>query len=137
MPNIKIKCDTTNRLVQIQKLGMAVSCSINLENQMEVLMYLYPNNLKGRPMLWLWHMKDVVVIGIILLLSIFILIQFNLILPLALTAIYAILTLRLEHLSILDFIVYAINFFILEPQAFTWHKEKEYLTIEGEQTNEI
>ena len=82
-------------------------------------------------------MKDVVVIGIILLLSIFILIQFNLVLPLALTAIYAILTLRIEHLSILDFIVYAINFFILEPQAFTWHKEKEYLTIEGEQTNEI
>ena len=100
-------------------------------------MYLYPHNLKGRPMLWLWHMKDVVVIGIILLLSIFILIQFNFILPLALVAIYAILTLRIEHISILDFITYAINFFILEPQTFTWHKEKEYLTIEGEQTNEI
>ena len=100
-------------------------------------MYLYPNNLKGRPMLWLWHMKDVVVIGIILLLSIFIVIQFGFMLPLSLTIIHGILTLRVDHMSILDFFIHAIKFFILEPQTFTWHKGKKYLTIEGEQTNEI
>ena len=32
-------------------------------------MYLYPDNLTARPMLWLWTLRDVALIGIGLLLS--------------------------------------------------------------------
>ena len=32
-------------------------------------MYLYPDNLTARPMLWLWALRDVALIGIGLLLS--------------------------------------------------------------------
>lgn len=96
-------------------------------------MYLYPNNLKGKPMLWFWRMKDVVVICIILLLSIFLLIQLGTIVSLVLTAIYAILTMRIDDISIMDFILHAINYLFLESQTYYW--KKEYSTRKGEQQN--
>ena len=33
-------------------------------------MYIYPDNLKAKPKLWLWELKDIVVIGIGLLFSV-------------------------------------------------------------------
>ena len=38
-------------------------------------MYLYPENLTARPMLWLWTLRDVAFIGIGLLLSVLALTQ--------------------------------------------------------------
>ena len=94
-------------------------------------MYLYPNNLKGKPMLWFWRMKDVVVICIILLISLFLLIQFGAIVPLVITVLYAILTMRIDDISIMDFIFHTINYLFLEPQTYYW--KKEYSTRKGEQ----
>lgn len=35
-------------------------------------MFLYPNNLKSKPILWLWELKDLVIIGVITLIAVFI-----------------------------------------------------------------
>lgn len=87
-------------------------------------MYLYPNNLKGKPILWLWYMKDVVVIGISILISVFFYTKLHLIHFLVVSAVYALLTLRFDDMSILDFIINSCRFFMTQPQTYTWHTER-------------
>ncbi len=87
-------------------------------------MYLYPNNLKAKPTLWLWQMKDVVIIGVTTLISVFIFTQLNLIHFLVITAVYALLSLRLDDMSILDFIINSCHFFITQPQSYSWKLER-------------
>ena len=49
-------------------------------------MYLYPENLTARPMLWLWTLRDVAWIGTGLLLSVLALTQTGSMIPLVITA---------------------------------------------------
>ena len=55
-------------------------------------MYIYPDNLKSKAVLWLW----------------------------VITAAYAFLSIRLEDTSILDFLRYAIRYFLLGQQTYAW-----------------
>ena len=84
--------------------------------------YIYPQNLKAEPKLWLWNLKDLAVIGVALLISILALSQIRLILPLALTLGYTFLTIRLEDMTVLDFIKRAARFFITTQQYYEWRK---------------
>lgn len=86
-------------------------------------MYIYPDNLKARASLWLWHLKDVGIIGISLVISIFAVAQTRIILPLVVTAVYAFLTIRHDDISILDYIRNAWNFFIGGQQTYYWRAE--------------
>ena len=54
-------------------------------------MYLYPENLTARPMLWLWTLRDVAWIGTGLLLSVLALTQTGSMIPLVITAALAFL----------------------------------------------
>ena len=83
-------------------------------------MYLYPEDLTARPMLWLWTLRDVAWIGTGLLLSVLALTQTGIALPLVLTAVFAFLTIRHEGTSILDFIRYAAAFLITKQQYYEW-----------------
>ena len=83
-------------------------------------MYLYPENLTARPMLWLWTLRDVAWIGTGLLLSVLALTQTGIALPLVLTAVFAFLTIRHEGTSILDFIRYAAVFLLTRQQYYEW-----------------
>ena len=83
-------------------------------------MYMYPDNLKAKATLWLWELKDIVFIGIGLLISVFSLSQLGFMPPIVITAVYAFLTIQFEDTSILNFIRYACNFFILKQQLFEW-----------------
>ena len=83
-------------------------------------MYIYPDNLKAAPTLFLWRLKDLAVIGIGALLSIFIMSQSGFSLPLAITLAYAFLAIRHDDVSILDFIKYAARYFFVEQQEFRW-----------------
>lgn len=82
--------------------------------------YLYPQNLKAQAKLWFWNLRDIVVIGIALLISVLALSQIGLFLPLALTLVYAFLTIQLDDVSVLDFIKRAVRFFIITQQYYTW-----------------
>ena len=50
-------------------------------------MYIYPDNLTSKAMLWLWELRDVGVIGVGLLLSVLALTQTGIFIPLVLTAV--------------------------------------------------
>lgn len=83
-------------------------------------MYMYPDNLKAKATLWLWELKDIGIIGVGLLISVFALAQFGLMPPIVMTAVYSFLTIQFEDTSILNFIRYACAFFLFRQQIFEW-----------------
>lgn len=82
--------------------------------------YLYPQNLKATANLWLWSLKDFCILGIATLLSIVILVNTRFLVPAVITLCYGFLTIRLDETTILDFIKYAVRFFISTQQYFEW-----------------
>lgn len=86
--------------------------------------YLYPQNLKATANLWLWSLRDFAIICIALLLSILILAQMQIFIPLVVTLCFCFLTIRLEDTTVLDFIRYAVKYFISTQQIFYWREKK-------------
>ena len=85
-------------------------------------MYLYPENLTARPMLWLWTLRDVAWIGTGLLLSVLALTQTGSMIPLVITAALAFLCIRHGGISMLDFLRYAAAFFFFGQQYYVWRE---------------
>ncbi len=83
-------------------------------------MYMYPDNLKGKPTLWLWYLRDIGIIGIGAIISVIFISQANFYLPIAIVGCYAFMTIRLQDTSIFDFIQYACSFFIFHQQFYIW-----------------
>lgn len=83
-------------------------------------MYMYPDNLKSAPMLFLWRLKDLTIIGIGALISVFAVSQTGFTLPIVITVSFAFLAIRFEDTSILDFIKYSVKFFFAEQQEYRW-----------------
>lgn len=83
-------------------------------------MYIYPDNLSAKATLWLWELQDIGIIGVGLLLSVLVLTQTGIALPLVLTVVFAFLTIRHEGTSILDFIRYATAFLLTKQQYYEW-----------------
>ena len=83
-------------------------------------MYLYPENLTARPMLWLWTLRDVAWIGTGLLLSVLALVQLRIFLPAAAVLCYGFLTIRMDDTTVLDFMKYAVRYFISTQQYYEW-----------------
>ncbi len=82
--------------------------------------YLYPQNLKATANLWLWSLRDFAILGVAALLSVLILVQLRWIAPAALTLCYGFLTIRLDDTTVLDFLTYAVRYFITMQQYFEW-----------------
>lgn len=82
--------------------------------------YIYPDNLKSAPTLFLWRLKDLAVIGTGALISVFALSQTGITFPIVITVAYGFLAIRYEDTSILDFIKYAVNYFLIEQQEYRW-----------------
>lgn len=82
--------------------------------------YLYPQNLKATANLWLWSLKDFCILGIAALLSIVILVNTRFLIPAVLTLCYGFLTIRFDDTTVLDYIKYAVRFFITTQQYFEW-----------------
>ena len=87
--------------------------------------YLYPDNLRAKATLWLWELRDIGIIAIGLLISVFAFSQTGLLLHVVITAVYAFLSIRFEDVSILDFIKYAVAFFFLKSQQYEWRSANE------------
>ena len=83
-------------------------------------MYLYPENLTARPMLWLWTLRDVAWIGTGLLLSVLALVQLRIFLPAAAVLCYGFLTIRMDDTTVLDFMKYAVRYFLSTQQYYEW-----------------
>lgn len=82
--------------------------------------YIYPQNLRAKANLWLWSLRDFLILGISVLLSVVILVQAHIFLPAAATLLYGFLSIRLDDTTIIDYIRYAAKFFITTQQHFEW-----------------
>ncbi len=82
--------------------------------------YLYPQNLKATANLWLCGLRDFAVFSIAALLSVLALAQLRIIMPAAVTLCYGFLSIRLDDTTVLDFIRYAVRYFISTQQKYEW-----------------
>ena len=82
--------------------------------------YIYPQNLKAAANLWLWSLRDFAIMGVAALLSIVILVELHLMLPTAATLCYGFLTIRMDDTAILDYLKYAVKYFISTQQYYEW-----------------
>ena len=83
-------------------------------------MYIYPENLKAKPMLWLWLLRDIAVIGVAALISVMALVRGVGMAPLVVTVLYAFLSIQVDGSSILDFLRRAACFLFLQQQRYEW-----------------
>lgn len=82
--------------------------------------YIYPQNLKATANLWLWSMRDFVILAIAVLLSAVILVQLKTVMPTAVTLCYGFLAIRMDDTTVLDFMRYAVKYLISTQQYFEW-----------------
>lgn len=82
--------------------------------------YIYPQNLKAKANLWLWGLRDFVVLSIAVLISVVLLVHSGMLLPAALSMCFAVLTIRMDDTTVLDYLGYAVRYFITTQQSFEW-----------------
>ena len=82
--------------------------------------YLYPQNLKARANLWLWGLRDFLILSIAVLISAVIFLNSGFVLPAALSLCYGFLTIRKDDTAVMDFIGYAARYFITGQQYYEW-----------------
>ena len=75
--------------------------------------------------LWFWTLKDIIILGVALTVSVISWAKLNFIVPAALTVLYGFLTIRMDEYSILDFIKRAWRYFVSTQQYFEWKEKKK------------
>lgn len=84
--------------------------------------YLYPKNLKAKVNLWLWGMKDFLILCILAVVSVILLVEFGWLIPATVTLCFAFLTIRKEDMTVLDYIRYAVKYFLTDQQYYEWRQ---------------
>ena len=87
--------------------------------------FIYPQNMRASATLWLWSLRDFAVIVIAALFSALVLATTKLLIPASLTAAYALLSIRSDETTVLDFLKYAIRYFISTQQYYEWRLKDE------------
>ena len=82
--------------------------------------YIYPQNMRASATLWLWSLKDFAIIVVGALFSAMALATTRILIPAVLTAAFAFLSIRSDETTILDFIKYAVRYFISTQQVYYW-----------------
>ena len=84
--------------------------------------YIYPENLRATVKLWFWNVRDFIIICTGLILSVVVLVNLWTIIPFAVTACYAFVTVRADEMSIMDYLFNAVKFFLTSQQLYLWRK---------------
>jgi hypothetical protein len=87
--------------------------------------YIYPENLRANVKLWFWNVRDFTIICGGIILSVVVLVNFWNVIPIAATACFAFLSLRVDESAIMDYIFNAIRFFCISQQEFRWQTRGE------------
>lgn len=82
--------------------------------------YLYPQNLRASANLWLWNLRDFLILCIAVLISAVILLNSRVVLPGAVSLAYGFLTIRKDETAVLDSIGYGVRFFVSGQQYYEW-----------------
>ena len=99
-------------------------------------MYIYPENLKAVPTLWLWRLRDIAAGGLLAVFGVVTLTQFGTPLFAAIAALHLFLTIRFEGACILDFIRKAGVYFIGRPRLYRWASPFQLEVTENENHRE-
>ena len=83
-------------------------------------MYIYPDNMKGSSVLFLWRLRDLVLILVGAVVSVLVLIGLKTVVPLAVTATAAFMFIRFDDQCILDYLKDAYRFCVSTQQYFLW-----------------
>ena len=86
--------------------------------------YLYPQNLKASTNLWLWKLRDFLILCIAVLIAAVILINYGITTPAALALCYGFLTIRKDEVAVVDLIGYLIRYVLTGQQYFQWREKK-------------
>ena len=70
--------------------------------------------------LWLWSLRDFVILSIAVLISAAIFINSGVLLPAALSLCFGFLTIRKDDITVVDFLGYAARFFLTGQQYYEW-----------------
>ena len=87
-------------------------------------MFHFPPNLKSKPTIIVWEVKDLGVIIVGFMIAFYFLLSRRFVLPSAFVTTYAIMTIRINEYTIMNGVINALNFFILEPQEYDWDNEE-------------
>ena len=82
--------------------------------------YLYPQNMKASANMWFWSLRDFAILVMAALISVLIAALTKIVLPLALVLCFGVLTIRADDTTILDYIKYAVRYFIAQQQDYEW-----------------
>ena len=82
--------------------------------------YMYPKNLKATANLWLWGLKDFIILAVLMLFAIILFVVAKTLVPAAIALCFAVLTLRKDEMTVLDYIKYATRYFVTDQQYYKW-----------------
>lgn len=82
--------------------------------------YIYPQNMRASATLWLWSLRDFAIMMVSALFSAFVLATTKIVIPAAIVAVFAFLSIRTEDNTILDYIQYSVKYFISTQQYYEW-----------------
>ena len=94
-------------------------------------MYIYPSNLRAKPMMWLWELRDLFILVAAAILAVLSVSQLGFTPPIIFVAVYAFLTIRFEDYSIMDFLTNACKFFMFKQRVYKWRCEPCFLPSSG------
>ncbi|MFI3326857.1 MAG: hypothetical protein R3Y35_11905 [Clostridia bacterium] len=83
-------------------------------------MFIYPDNLKSKATLWMWQLRDATIVVGGVILSVFALVQTGILIPMVITVVYAILSIQVDGISILNLIQSAFFYFLFKQQRYDW-----------------
>ena len=87
--------------------------------------YIYPQNMRTQVKLWFWTLRDIIILGVALTVSVISWAKLNFVVPAAVTVLYGFLTIRMDEYSILDFIKRAWRYFVSTQQYFEGKEKKK------------
>ncbi len=82
--------------------------------------YLYPQNLKAKAGLWLWSLRDFTILTVAILLSALAYVNLGTAVPAAISLCYGFLTIRGGDVTVLDYLGWAVRFFLTAQQYYEW-----------------
>ena len=87
-------------------------------------MYIYPDNLKSKAVMWMWELKDIGIIAVCGIISILALTKTGFMLPLAATAGYGFFKIWVYDISIIIFIKNGWRYFARQ-QTYEWRLDSD------------
>lgn len=82
--------------------------------------YIYPENLRAMVKLWFWSVRDFIIICVGIIISVAVFANFWNMIPAAVTVCFALISLRADDMSVLDYIINAVKYFLLTQQEYRW-----------------